>query len=112
VAQTNQGAQSLAWYHVDVTPFTKHPNKDVASFHANEGPTFSAQVQWQDAKRYGVLVGDIEDHWKVYWFDPGQIHLAGRSWLFRGGAVRIQLSDATEIETPSDRFMDQIGISR
>ncbi len=111
VVDTPRGPEAMWWSLEKVTPFRMHPNHcTVSDFNSQrEGNEATRPVSWVDGARYGVLTGDNKDRWRVFWYNPEEVHLRGRYWLIGGGESSLILPPKDAGETASEAFLDQIG---
>ncbi|NUN50700.1 MAG: hypothetical protein HUU15_17980 [Candidatus Brocadiae bacterium] len=42
-------------------------------------------------RRHGILIQKLSKEWRVWWYEPDEVRVEGRSWLCGGGAVHFTL---------------------
>jgi hypothetical protein len=111
VAETPDGPQPMWWSLEKVAPFSMHPSGCVVSLYDPEWQrgTITSRVLWREGRRYGVLTRDEDDAWRVYWFDPEDVHLEWKHWPGRGGRASIRLPRKYLAEPAPAEFLDGLG---
>jgi hypothetical protein len=107
VAQVGDDSHALRWYHEKVEPFTMSPKHDITSRIGGK-TRIEADVQWENANRFGVPTFDKQRKWRVFWFDTSEINLTGRSLFFGGGEIVIKLPSESKSEAAPAELTDQV----
>ncbi|HBI44930.1 MAG TPA: hypothetical protein DDY78_19050 [Planctomycetales bacterium] len=68
-------------------------------------------VAWEIGDRYGVAVKSASGTWQVFWLPAAQVPLEGRSVIFGGGTIRIDLSKVVA-QPLSDDAANALGLQQ
>ena len=111
IAETPDGPQPMWWSLEKVGPFSMHPARCTVSDYSPEWDRGSVtrKVLWRDGGRYGVLTRDVDDAWRVFWFDPEDVHLEWKGWPGRGGRASIDLPRKSLAEPAPFEFLRGLG---
>lgn len=107
LADTPAGPLPLPWYHSKVIPLTFDPRESGGELRGNG----SADVQWLEASRYGILAQMKDGTWLLWWLGPGDRQ--GPSilrYVVRHGAATLRVPDPARAEAPSADFMRRVGL--
>jgi len=93
---------------------TMHPVKCVWSYQVfpdHPKVDWNAWVQWRFGDQVGVLTRMTDLSWQVFWFDPAQVPLEGRSVLFGNGYAAFDYSK-TKQEPAPDGMIISLGLEK
>jgi hypothetical protein len=117
VVEDSHGVGTLPWYYSKVLPFTMDPFMQGVwrgAGRPSEGDFTTEDVQWREAKRYGVLIRRRDDQWRLFWLEPGEIRRPSIMRYFVGGNndAAMHLPAEARAEVPSPQFLERLGLSR
>jgi len=111
IADTENGTRAMEWSLSKVIPHSMHPDGCGASrlTGANKTKTHRA-VRWISSDRVGILCR-ADQKWIAFWFDSPKCQPANRSYLFGGGSITIDISDADNNAPMDDNQLRDIGMN-
>jgi hypothetical protein len=97
VAMRDGKVVNMLWSGTDELgmAFTRHPLGDVWSYQLfpdRPRVDWNSWVQWEFGEKYGVLTRMTDESWHIFWFDPTQVPIQGRRFLFGGGLTEFDCS--------------------
>ena len=110
VADTDDGLKAMEWSLAKVLPFSMHPDRSTVSSLVHGKTSHHANVRWIFSKRVGVLHRTADRAWTVSWFDPPASQPEGRSFLFGGGSVTMDLSNTNNQQQMSTEQLRSLGM--
>ena len=111
VAETDDGPQAMEWSLAKVFPFSMHPDDCTVSSLLVGESNHHANVRWIFSERIGVLCRTNDREWIVSWFAPPKGQPRDRSFLFGGGSVTIDLSNADTTQAMTADQLRALGMN-
>lgn len=113
VAETENGLTAMHWARAKVVPVSIHPN-DLFSTMVEPTDEIRDKVHWINGRRAGVLARDRDGRWTASWFNQEQLQWHGRSILWGGGSVILEIGKAedTQVIGPTELLAAGFDASR
>jgi hypothetical protein len=112
IAENNDQIRALNWYHSKIVCFTDDPKITGQEWLPQvRGPNREGDLQWVDAKRFGVLAKDVKGRWMLWWLDSEDI--SGPSvfrYIVGGGQAEIRVPDTRNAQFPQIEFVNRINV--
>jgi hypothetical protein len=73
-------------------------------------PQRDRHLHWKNANRYGIAIEMIDETYRIIWFRPEEVPIAGQSLFFGGGSVDFDLARGSS-EPLSREKAKRLGIT-
>ena len=110
IAETDDGQQAMEWSLAKVLPFSMHPDGCTVSSLLDGETSHRAKVRWVFSQRIGVLCRTSDRQWNVSWFDSPKSQPKNRSFLFGGGSITIDVSNADNTQSITADQLRTLGM--